>query len=313
MKLKMIKLVAIVAICIAFCACDEIIDPDISNKKVSLYSPSDSVTITANTVLFKWNALEGAAKYRLQVVSPTFSAISSVLADTIITNTQFSLALNKGSYQWTVSAINNTAMAYSDTLSLTVALSGDLSLSTVSNLYPTNAAASKNITFIWDKVFSAKSYEFVLWSPSWQSGSIVKKETISTNQYTITGLSEGTYAWGVKAINDSTETPFSNCSITIDVTNPLPPTLTTPAEASTTNSSSVTFQWTRATDTGSTLFDSLYVATDEQFINCIVNRKMSSTSATENITTAGTYYWRVRTIDAAGNKSEYSTHTFIKQ
>ena len=229
MRLKVIKLVAIVCLCLVYCSCDEIIDKDISGKKVTLYSPGNNVTITTNTVLFKWNPLDGAAKYRLQVVSPTFGSIASIMVDTIITTNQFSLALNKkGSYQWTVSATNNTATAYSDTLTLTVVLSGDLSQSTISNLYQTNAISSKDITFIWDKVYGAKSYVFVLWSPAWQSGSIVKTETITTNQYTMSNLGEGTYAWGVKAINDSTESLYSNRSITIDTTNPGTPTLTAP-------------------------------------------------------------------------------------
>lgn len=314
MKLKIIKIVAILTVCIAYSACDEIIDPDISNKKVTLYSPGDGVTITSNTVLFKWNALEGAAKYRLQVVSPSFSAIVSVLADTIITTTQFSLALSKGSYQWTVSAINNTASAYSDTLSLTVALSGDLSQSTVSNLYPKDAIGSQDITFGWKNVYSADSYIFEIWSPAWQSGSIIKKDTISVNEYTLSNLNEGSYAWGVKAINDSTETPFSHYSIIVDTTAPGKPTLIAPTDASSTSSTSVTFQWTRVTDTGSTLSDSLFVARDSLFSDCLIENRITSTSSTETLTTTGTYYWRVRTYDAAGNKSvDIKFYTLIRQ
>jgi hypothetical protein len=316
MKLKVFKFVAIVSVCIAFCACDEIIDPDISNKKVSLYSPSDSVTITANTVLFKWNALEGAAKYRLQVVSPSFSAIATVLADTIITNTQFSLALSKGSYQWTVSAINNTATAYSDTLSLTVALSGDLSLSTVTNLYPKNAIASKNISFSWDKVYSAKKYIVAIWNPSWQVGTQII-DTVTTNQYSITDLAEGSYEWGVKAYNDSTETTYSHFPLIVDVTVPILSTLSSPADQFIQSSTSVTFEWTRAPDSGSSLYDSLFVATDNLFnttTTYLVKEKFTGTSTTQTITNTGTIYWRVRTCDAAGNKSVYSaTRSFTRQ
>jgi len=313
MKLKVIKIVALVSLCLVYCSCDEIIDKNISGKKVTLYSPGNNVTITTNTVLFKWNPLDGAAKYRLQVVSPTFAASASVLADTIITATQFSLALSKGSYQWTVSAINNTATAYSDTLSLKVALSGDLSQSTVTNLFPKNAIASKNITFGWDKVFSAKKYIFALWSPNWQSGTLIKIDTVTTNAFTMSNLNEGNYEWGVKAINDSTETPFTHFPLIVDVTAPGKPTLISPTDASTTTTTSVTFQWSQVSDSGSPLSDSLYVASDNLFSNCLVKEKLSTSTFTETITTTGTYYWKVITCDAAGNRSTYDIHSFIRQ
>jgi hypothetical protein len=302
MKLKHFNIFIFFAVFFVYVSCDEIIDPDIAKKKVTLYSPADGVTVTSNTVLFKWNEVKGAAKYRLEVVSPTFKNAASAILDTTITTTQFSTTLIKGKYQWTVTAINNTAKAYSDTLSLTVSQSGDLSQYTIANLSPKNAIAKTSITFSWDKIYSAKKYVFVIWNPSWESGTETR-DTVSTNYITLSNISEGTYEWGVKALNDSTESEFTHTPLIIDITAPDTPTLI----GSTVSNSSVTFQWSRKTDSGSTLSDSLFVATDNTFTNCKIKERFSATSTTQTISSTGTYYWRVRTCDAAGNCSSCSS------
>jgi hypothetical protein len=296
-------------------SCNDVFDKDIENNKVQLYSPSNNVTIGANTVLFKWNKMEGATKYRLEVVSSSFTSISSVIVDTIITNTQFSKSLTKGNYQWTVTAINNTAKAYSDTFNLKVIQSSDLSSSTISNTYPTGTIAVSPNTFSWDAIHGAKAYIVAIWKNQYQSGSLITSDTVTTNSFTTSKtLSDGTYVWVVKAINDSTETAYTKTTITIDTSAPNAPTLSSPESGTSITGTSVTLQWTTGTDlvSGTARRDSLYIATNNQFTNASI-KLVSGGSSTETISTAGTYYWRVRTYDEAGNASAYSsTRTFIK-
>ncbi|MBN2664641.1 MAG: hypothetical protein JXR68_13410 [Bacteroidales bacterium] len=197
-------------------SCDEIIDPDISKEKVFLFSPVDSATITTNAVLFTWDPVYGAAKYRLELVSPLYNKPVTVILDTFLTATQFSLQVTKGIYQWTVTAYNNTAIAYGDIYNLTVTQGTDLSQYTVLNLAPSDTLSNSTVTMLWDKVYSATGYIVSIWSPTWQRGVEEKKDTVYTNQYNYT-FKDGVYAWGVKAINDSTETKYSVCSLVIDL------------------------------------------------------------------------------------------------
>lgn len=298
-------------------SCDEVFDKDIEGDKVQLYSPSNNATITSNNALFKWNALDGAVKYRLQVVSPSFSSVSNVLADTIITGTQFSLVLRKGSYQWTVTAINNTAQAYSDTLSLTIIQTNDLTNSIVANTYPKGVIASTANNFSWDAVFGAKSYSVSIWKNQFQSGTLIDVATVTTNSFTTTKtLADGTYVWAVKATNDSTETQYTKTSITIDTSIPNAPTLISPADKYTllTSENSINLNWTSGTDivAGTNRTDSLYISKNIDF-SYATTKIVTGGSSVETITEAGTYYWSVKTVDAAGNVSPRSTsRSFIK-
>lgn len=296
-------------------SCNDIFDKDIENNKVQLYSPSNNVTVGANTVLFKWNKMDGATKYRLEVVTSSFSSIKSVTVDTIVTTTQFSLSLKKGNYQWTVTAINNTAKAYSDTFNLNVIQSSDLSSSTVANTYPNGTIAASANTFSWDVIYGAKAYIVAIWKNQYQSGSLIASDTVTTNSFTSNKtLSDGTYVWVVKAINDSTETAYTKTTIIIDTSAPDTPTLTSPESGTTVTGTTVTLKWTTGADlvSGTTRRDSLYIATNSLFTNASI-KLVSGGASTETISTAGTYYWRVRTYDEAGNASAYSsTRTFIK-
>lgn len=308
MTRNFLKLIAFFAFCILFTNCDEVFDKDIESDKVQLYSPANNITIAANKVVFKWNALDGAVKYRLQVVSPSFSSISNVLTDTIITSTQFSLVLKKGTYQWTVTAINNTAKAYSDTLSLSIIQTADLTNSTITNTYPSGVISYAANSFNWDVLYGSKSYIISIWKNQFQTGTLIDKDTVTTNSFTTSKtLTDGTYVWAVKAINDSTETQYTKTTITIDTSIPNTPVLTSPDDATSITTTSITLKWTSGTDlvAGTTRTDSLYIANNSNFTDATV-KLVAGGSSTETITEAGTYYWSVKTVDAAGNLSQRS-------
>jgi hypothetical protein len=91
-------------------ACDTAFETDLAGKKVILLAPANNLSTTDRTHTFYWEQLQGAAEYRLQVVSPRFDSIVKLIADTTISFDRFKLTnLDAASYQWRVQALNNSS------------------------------------------------------------------------------------------------------------------------------------------------------------------------------------------------------------
>ena len=74
-------------------------------------------------------------------------------------------------------------------------------------------------------------------------------------------------------------------------------------------SSSITFSWNIPSDIGevqSTLSSVIEIATDNGFANIIETIATGESSQEVTFTNVGDYYWRVRIVDQADNKSVYS-------
>lgn len=84
-------------------------DTDISDQVVTYISPAAGVTAAPGNVVFLWEALAGARNYRVQIVSPTFDAISDIVFDSVTTDDRVSVALDSGQYEWQVLGINNSS------------------------------------------------------------------------------------------------------------------------------------------------------------------------------------------------------------
>ncbi len=90
-------------------SCSDIFEIDISSDEVELLAPSDSLVTTEQLQRFWWTTVTGSMLYELQVVSPSFSEISSVKLDTVLEKNYFQLSLQPGFYQWRVRAINGSS------------------------------------------------------------------------------------------------------------------------------------------------------------------------------------------------------------
>jgi hypothetical protein len=98
-----------------FSACDDILAPDISGKEVSVVSPVNKTEITEGRVSFRWNAMEGAEKYRVSVVSPAFETARMAIKDTVLYQDSLSTIMSFGfdielapeKYQWSIQAFNH--------------------------------------------------------------------------------------------------------------------------------------------------------------------------------------------------------------
>ena len=92
--------------------CAEAIEKDLSKRTVRLLAPSDGVTAADSTAMtFAWDSLEGANRYTVQVVTPSFDSIVTLVADTTLKRFFYTIPqlTIRGRYQWRVMGLNNTS------------------------------------------------------------------------------------------------------------------------------------------------------------------------------------------------------------
>lgn len=92
--------------------CAELMEKDLSKQTVRLVAPSDGVVAADSTrMTFAWDSLDGAIRYRLQVVSPSFDSIVRLYADTTLNGFFFTIPVlsDKGKYQWRIMGSNNSS------------------------------------------------------------------------------------------------------------------------------------------------------------------------------------------------------------
>ena len=310
-----IKLLGFAILFLGLAGCSDIIEEDISGDVVTVIIPQQSAVLNSNNVHFKWNELEGADSYNLQLVQPSFSAIQSFVLDSNITNTEFYYVLEPGDYEFQIRGENSAyETVYSGPYSLTVDSVSDLTGQLVPLLSPANNFYSNqsDLTLTWQSIYAAESYEIQVRSGADfnASATILYTDPANTGTSTTTTGSifgtEGEYSWGVRASNQTSQSTFSSRTIYIDLTNPNDVTLNAPADVSTASSDTVVFKWTSGVDPGTInapLTYKLELDTDSGFGS--FTEYTTTADTLQLILAANTYYWRVYAEDEAGNQSVY--------
>ena len=291
--------------------CHDIFEDNIEGKKVILTSPKDYYHTSNPKVTLTWEYLDGATAYNLKIVSPSFApdSIEKIVLDTNITVNSYAIILDKGKYQWGVKAWNSvskTDMVFRNIFVDSVAVP------VVILLNPADKKAIKDTTvsFSWNGadnsqyIFSLNFGGQLLYNTITASKNI----TLPTAASTSFTLDEGSYTWQVQARNTGGGvSELETRTFTIDRTAPGKPTLLLPKNDSLFSTTPVTLTWKQQTDAGSALYDSVYIASDSVFANLKEADKIVNNSSVDfSPQTNGTYYWRVRTYDMAGNASLYS-------
>lgn len=309
------KWYSILVLALLLVSCDDFIEQDISDEIVEVYTPYNGDTVLQGDIHFKWVELEGATHYNLQIVSPNFSQIDEFILDSNISNTEFYQQLNAGKYQWRIKALNNGyETAYTSNFDLLVDTSSNLSNYMVSIVAPGNNQYSNtsSVTLIWDQIAIADSYTVGLKvGANWTTGTSVESGTTTGTSYNFsTNLTEQTYTLGVQAENNyPSTTNYSTIVLNIDQTVPGQPVLNSPNYGSIfLTNDPISFDWTRANDLGtvqSPQYDSLFIYTDS--LQTLYSRtELVPTNDQLNFPNTGTYFWRVKTSDEAGNQGVYS-------
>jgi len=282
--------------------------------------PSNNDTLESNLVQFKWDELKGATEYKLQLVQPSFSNIDAFLLDSSITGETFSVALEPGTYQFQIRAENSAYQSlWTGPYNLVIDTVSDLTNQIVPLLSPADLMYSNDPTFVfsWQPVYSAETYEFQLRAGSDfnSSGSILHGAPgiYGTSYSTPAGLfaTEGAYAWGVKAVNQTSSSAFSDRTVLIDLTLPNSPLSVSPAHGAS-FADTVVLKWNTGVDGGTIhapVQRIVQISADTLFANILTSYTVNVDTVEHVFTNSGTYWWRVYTVDLAGNMcTNFSAH-----
>jgi hypothetical protein len=311
------KLLLILLIAIIF-SCEDVFEKDITNSIVEALSPINNAEIESNVVSFQWNELSGAKEYRVLVVSSN----QSIVLDTLVIKNKFTAPLSAGNYQWQVRGENGAFESkYSALMSFKMIESDNLTNQQVTLSNPANAIYMSNIsslTFSWLPINKATSYSFSINNKSTGMAVVTEPQTTQTSYTPVSGAleTEGEYEWQVKATNsaNSTATPFAVRTIFIDKTNPNSCVNSFPATNSNlTINTPINFSWTTPADTGtikSEITLKIEFSNDTNFTTITSTQDVIGTSTSIIFSATGTYYWRIKATDKAGNTSTSAPFSF---
>lgn len=316
-KFNITRLVLLVIISLCLNNCKEVFEDDLSKVTVNVLAPSDNTVTTTLTHTFWWDPVENARGYNITIVSKSFDNIETLVLDSNITTNKFTYTLYPDTFQWSVMAYNgssNTDYMISD---LIIAQSSDLSEQMVVLKSPSNNSYQNGDTvdLQWFELSNADYYMVEVRTPDWDGSPVISPQTASTTSFALSGIDDGTYYWGVKAINESSSTNFSIRSFILDTQDPNNPVITYPTynaaiHDSTLTDSKITVLWNRGVETGSEISDSIYISQDSLFTSSETFYS-TATSYEYELASAGIYWIKLISIDLAGNKSEYTIGKFV--
>lgn len=310
--MRTINKIILLAVTILTYSCEDILEEDISNDTIQILSPINNTKIESNVVSFKWNNLDGADKYRIQV----YESNQSLVLDSLTSKTNITLPLNAGNYMWRVRGENYAyESTYSFPSNFSTSIPTDLTNQQVILSTPENDKFFNfiNVSLNWEALNNATSYTVKVVNSS-TSQEVYSKTNVTETSLTLdlSTLSDGTYEWRLKAKNADSETKqYSARKFNIDTTAPNQPKNIAPADNSTqTANTTTTYNWSIPSDVGNARSPITYViefATDVDFKAIFRTQNSTTTTLQQAFATTGIYYWRVRAVDNAGNVGANST------
>lgn len=286
-----------------FSACEKVFEENIDKDKVIILTPADSSSVSSQTITFWWNEIEGATEYELQVVSPNFDSINALLLDTLLSKNKFVFNFAPGKYQCRVRALNSAYATNYTIHSFSLDSTLDLNNQLVSIISPADSFYTNDsrINFSWQPLLAANDYRFEIGQPDF-SGTIILDVNLTQTNINYT-LDEGIYTWRVRGQNNSSNTGYSTRTVIIDSTVPITPALTSPQNNAVINNDSVSLVWSGESNF---LFDSVYVYQDSLATTSVASVKTNNRRYIFEGSLGENYFWRVKTIDLAGNVGQFS-------
>lgn len=292
--------------------CGDVFEDDISDKQVEVLNPLSGFTTTENLVLFWWNDLEGVNSYNIQIVKGSFQNPEEFIFDSLTESTKLNIPLNTGSYSFRVRGENSGYTSMWNEQSFMVISTSDLSNKTIvfQDGLDTIYSNLSNLQFNWFPVDSIDYYQVKLSLVSIAVVNLLNDST-SNNSFSTQLDDEGLFLISVKAVNEKSETAFSTKYFYFDETSPEFANLVNPISGKVLGDSSFTFKWTRNLSKELTHeIDSIWISSNNTFQN-IIKRDVTSSFSYRDSLGKGQFYWRIKTIDKAGNKSYSSVENFF--
>jgi alpha-tubulin suppressor-like RCC1 family protein len=269
-------------------------------------SPANAATGAPTSLTLIWQASSDAAIYEYCIDTTNDNACSGSWNSTGTDITANLTGLSKNTtYYWQVRAVNPVGTTYADSntwwsFTTQVGLPGAFTKSS-----PANAAtgADTSLTLTWEASSDAAIYEYCIDTTNDNACSGTWTSTGTDITANLTGLSKNTtYYWQVRAVNPyGTTYADSNTwwSFTTQVVPPGALTKSSPANAATGASTSLTLTWDVSSDAASYEY-CIGTSIDN---TCGGSWTSTGTNITANLTglsKSTTYYWQVRAVNLVG-------------
>ncbi len=289
-------------------SCDDIFEKDLTKRALTMLSPPSNFETEKNQVTFWWNPVEGASGYEIQIVDSSFDFIIGIHLDTTVAGDKYTHTFETpGNFAWRIRAVNHSSVTAYNTGIIKIDSTTDLNEVTIILKSPSNGLITMETdhTFRWETHFSADQYRVEVALPDFSNnGNIIQVYQTFADSQQYNFAIDGDYAWRVRGekTSNGTTSQFSTRSITIDTKAPSKPIPQTPAHKDSV-SLPITITWT--VDNAST-HDSVLIYSDSLstlVLDTMVAQPLLQFSGTGD----STYFWRVRSFDGAGNRSDYSS------
>lgn len=316
MKHSLKYISALALICTLISCTKDFIVKDIKNETVNIIAPADGLNTPNNSITFWWEELDGAEKYNLQIVKPSFNSVQQLLVDTNIIGTKYTHVFTPGTYQWRIKAVNAGGSTAYFTRTLVIDTTSNLTLVSVGLIAPANnsVTANNNLIFSWNPLNAADYYELTLTNAITSSITVIPNiiNTSYSYSFAVAQGDEETYHWSVKAFNNLTGTQTINNTIRtfkIDYKAPFLPSILSPNTYSLNVRDTTYLVWNRNSGSTDIEYDVISISSDSTFSSVLGTQNVSSgnqirINAIYSYTgTATPVWWRVSSVDSVGNTS----------
>lgn len=295
---------------ISLYGCSDIIESSVEDKKVMLLAPADQSIQHLYNQKFWWEKVEDAFKYRVQIVSPSFDSIVSMVCDSMVSGNQFSMVLTPGIYQWRVRGENGSSYTAYSTRTFridTASLADQQILLKSPSDHSYTALSSAN--FEWYPVFGAGSYRVQIDTLNFtDEANMLVNMITSASSFSYSFPVERAYQWRVRAEYGTEHSQWSVVNhISYDHTAPEAVTLLTPANNQAINKPA-SLSWNTLADA---YVYKVYVYKQDSVTAYTSSFPISTTATAYSFNSGNTgerIVWRVRAVDKAGNEGAFSAY-----
>ena len=295
-----------IALLLSLTSCNVIFENDISGDSVALLAPFEAASLSSNVVTFWWSEVENATSYQLQVVSPNFESTLELKLDTIVASTNYSIALSTGDYSWRVRALNSAYETKYTSATFTIDSVLDITNSTVEVIEPADDLNTNktNIVFNWNPLAGATSYRIEVVTPEFN---LPPYTVLVDSVVTIIEISlifeEGEFTWRITGLNELGSSMPVSGQVIVDIDPPEAPALLLPTAGSIEDSAEVFFDWQFISDADGYI---LFLMSDAGLIDTLGQFASLIDENTLLDIVPGEYFWNVRAVDLAENRSGVS-------
>lgn len=207
---------------------------------------------------------------------------------------------------YTVNGIDWTFAAWSDRGAIAHEFNTPASNQSLTATYRASNTISQNTTptFHWDALEGATRYQIQI-DDDRRFGSPDQEATVNgVTRYSASPLPSAQYYWRVRAVAPEESNWVMGRTFTVDVIDPLPPTLLTPEDGSTLADVRPTFRWQPQPGDDAIRYE-LQLSTNPT-PDVTVQQSAARSYRPPSPLLPTSYYWRVRAFDAAGNSSDWT-------